>query len=202
MFTSLSRYWRNAARIALIPALVLTFACSVDQTREAKAPDVDVDVDPGQLPAYDVDWADVDVGTTERTVMVPEIEFKREKATVNVPYIDINAPGKNREERTITVEAEVPNRGYELSIREIRAVGNQLWVVSELKEAGVKSGGPTRVSDQVVVNVPDDLNIHKVIIGERPEGSYNQEHTFYGSRADFEAKLPSSKGRVLYQRNS
>ncbi len=41
--------------------------CSVEPTRQGKAPDVDVDLDSGRLPRYDVKWADVDVGTRTST---------------------------------------------------------------------------------------------------------------------------------------
>ena len=83
-------------------------SCTVDKTQSAKAPDVDVDVDPGRWPKYNVKWADVDVGTTTKTVTVPKLEWKREQTQIQVPYIDINPGGGSREERTITVELEVP----------------------------------------------------------------------------------------------
>ena len=61
-------------------------------------------MDAGRWPKYDVNWADVDVGTTTKTVTVPKLEGKREQVKVQVPYIDIKGPGSvAREERTITV---------------------------------------------------------------------------------------------------
>lgn len=45
-------------------------ACDVDQTQEGEMPEVQVEE--GQLPAYDVDAADIEV--TEDTVTVPDID--------------------------------------------------------------------------------------------------------------------------------
>lgn len=181
-----------------------TSGCTAEKTQSAKAPDVDVDVDPGQWPKYNVKWADVDVGTTTRTITVPKLEWRREQTEVQVPYIDIKAPGAgNREERTISVELEVPSRNYDLRIREVRAVGDELWVISELNQTGgTAQGGYGRVSDQVVVNAPEDLQIRKVIIGQRPDGVYNQQYTFYSDRTALQQRMPRDGGRVLYQRNA
>ncbi len=81
-------------------AVVLS-GCDVEQTREAKLPDVDVEG--GQAPAYDVDAPDVDVGTQERTVTVPDVDVdvNKEKRTVTVPDIDVKraeAEGDPRDE--------------------------------------------------------------------------------------------------------
>ena len=57
-------------------APVLAFglaACSVEQTEEGEVPDVDVEG--GALPEYDVDAADVDVGTDTATVTVPDVDI-------------------------------------------------------------------------------------------------------------------------------
>ncbi len=56
----------------LAPLAIGLAACDVDQTREAELPEVDVQG--GQMPAYDVETADVDVGTEERTVTVPDVD--------------------------------------------------------------------------------------------------------------------------------
>jgi hypothetical protein len=52
-------------------ALALT-SCNVRQTQEAKAPEVEVK--DGQMPKYDVDTADVSVGTEKREVTVPDVD--------------------------------------------------------------------------------------------------------------------------------
>jgi len=59
-------------------------ACDVEQTEEGSMPDIDVEG--GNLPEYDVDAADVDVGTKTETVEVP---------TISVEEADAGAPGEN-----------------------------------------------------------------------------------------------------------
>ncbi len=66
--------------------------CDVEKTREGEMPDVNVDVEPGQAPAYDVDAPDVDVTTEERTVTVPDIDVTTEEETITVPDVDITLP--------------------------------------------------------------------------------------------------------------
>ncbi|HVR96768.1 MAG TPA: hypothetical protein VMW27_09150 [Thermoanaerobaculia bacterium] len=60
----------------LLAALLLTLGtgCRVQQTEEGKMPDVDVSAEGGKLPEYDVDAADVDVKTEERTIKVPDVD--------------------------------------------------------------------------------------------------------------------------------
>ena len=49
-------------------------ACNVDQTQEGELPDVDVNASGGQMPEFDVDGPEVNVGTENRTVEVPTID--------------------------------------------------------------------------------------------------------------------------------
>ena len=49
-------------------------ACDVDQTKEAKAPEVDVTG--GQMPEYNVTTPDVNVTTEKKTVEVPTVSVK------------------------------------------------------------------------------------------------------------------------------
>ncbi len=74
----------------MLLALLAFASCEVKQTEEGKLPDVETE--PGKLPEYDVDWADVDVGTTTRTVKVPKVVVVMEEEEVNVPYIDVKMP--------------------------------------------------------------------------------------------------------------
>ena len=63
--------------LALLAGTALTFAlygCDVDQTKEGKMPDVDVNVTEGQLPEYDIDTPDVDIKMEEKTIEVPDID--------------------------------------------------------------------------------------------------------------------------------
>lgn len=62
----------------LVGASCLVFAaCDVDQTKEAKLPEVDVDVNAseGQLPEFNVQGPDVEVGTVNKTVEVPTVDI-------------------------------------------------------------------------------------------------------------------------------
>lgn len=65
--------------IALVAAATLAFglaACDVDQTEEGELPEIEG----GNLPEYDVEAPDVDVGTKEVTVEVPTIDVDTEDA--------------------------------------------------------------------------------------------------------------------------
>ena len=66
--------------IAIAALLVLggIYMVDIDQTAEGSLPDVDIAVESGSMPEYDVDVGDIDVGT--------------EEVTVNVPTIDIESP--------------------------------------------------------------------------------------------------------------
>ena len=51
-------------------------ACDVDQTKEAKAPDVDVNVSGGQAPEFNVTGPEVNVGMENKTIQVPDVDVK------------------------------------------------------------------------------------------------------------------------------
>lgn len=62
---------KRIAALFMVPALAFGLsACSVEQTEEGEMPEVEG----GQLPEYDVDAADVDVGTDTSTVVVPDVD--------------------------------------------------------------------------------------------------------------------------------
>jgi len=58
-----------------VGCLALT-GCDVDQTKEAKVPDVDVNVSGGQLPEYNVQGPTVNIGTENKTIQVPTVDVK------------------------------------------------------------------------------------------------------------------------------
>ena len=58
-------------------------ACDVDQTKEGEMPDVDVNASGGQLPEFNVEGPEVNVGTENKTVQVPTVD-------VDVPDEDEN----------------------------------------------------------------------------------------------------------------
>lgn len=185
----------------IMPLLLLLIvvplgACRVEQEESGSLPDVDVDVEPGNLPEYDVEGPDVNVGVTERTVTVPRVVVVQEEETVEVPYIDVDMPGVDQVERTITPEVEVPSDGYDLAIQGVYAVDDELWVVSTLEEVDAEAPAATvRVSDRVVLNAPD-MPVRHFIVGERPDGTFNEQYTFISSREEISSQL--NAGRQLY----
>ena len=78
--------------LVLLLAMSLA-ACSVEKTEEGEMPEVSVEG--GNLPEYDVDAADVDVGTQTTTVTVPDVDVSTETTTITTPDIDVNPPSDN-----------------------------------------------------------------------------------------------------------
>ena len=184
-------------------ATLLLTGCSVNQEQPAQAPDVDIDVDPGRWPEYDVNWADVDVGTEQRTITIPVVRVEREQRQVQVPYIRIAPPGGSQtEERTVSLNVDVPHAGYELQIVEVRASGDDLWVIGQLRQTGGASAQVlTRLQDHVVVQAPANLDVRKIVIGERQTGAANGEYTFLPSMEAVADRIPEG-ARTLYRRQS
>jgi hypothetical protein len=181
--------------------VIATAGCAVDQTQGARAPDVDVEVDPGRWPQYDVRWADIDVGTSERSITVPVVRVEKETRTINVPYIDINPPGaRDRAERALSIEVDVPHSGYEVQVVEVRASGDDLWVIGQLRETATPSAQTrTRVSDRVIINAPRDLDVRTIVVGEQPDGN---EHLRFVESMDAVQQIVPNDARVLYRRNA
>jgi hypothetical protein len=71
---------KNALKLLAIAACSLGIAgCDVDQTKEGDMPEVDVNVSGGQLPEFNVQGPDVDVGTVNKTIEVPTIDVDTPK---------------------------------------------------------------------------------------------------------------------------
>jgi len=63
------------------PLMAIPFVgCKVEQTRE------------GQLPAYDVDPAEIEIGTEKVDVKVPDVDVDMEEREITVPDVDVNMP--------------------------------------------------------------------------------------------------------------
>lgn len=79
---------KYATALILVPAIAFgVAACDVQKTQEGELPEVEVKG--GQVPKFDVDVGEVEVGT--------------EKKEITVPTIDIQTPAEERaEERTGT----------------------------------------------------------------------------------------------------
>ena len=77
------------AALAALAAYALGLL-DVDAEGELKTPQVEIKG--GEVPSFDVDAADIDVGTTNATVEVPKIET--EKTKVEVPTITVDKADK------------------------------------------------------------------------------------------------------------
>lgn len=107
--------------------------------------------------------------------------------------------GGEKVERTLLVEAEVEDEEHTMEIKQIWATGKNLNVISELKSTGKSIGNQKmRVSDQVSLNAPEDLNVRYYIIGKRLNRVFNSQHTYVDSMADLEDKIGEHK--VIYSR--
>ncbi len=74
------------AVIAIIAAFAFGLI-DIDQTKETKVPEVKVEG--GQAPAFDVDTADVNVGTKKTDITVPKVEVGTTKEAIDVPTVDV-----------------------------------------------------------------------------------------------------------------
>lgn len=167
--------------ILLSLSIAMLSACNVKKEEKGEMPELDVAVtaDAGELPEYNVNWADVDVGTTTETLEIPKVVVVMEEETVEVPFIDVDMPdGGEKSKRTIMVEAEVADKEHNLEIVEIWAAGDQLYVVSKLEATDTSIGDKTmRISDQVSLNAPE-LRVKHYIMGKRPEKVFNTQYDY------------------------
>lgn len=62
------------AAIAVIAAIGLFYMVDVEQTQQARLPDVDVQVEGGQMPKADVRTGSIQTGEEDVTITVPTIE--------------------------------------------------------------------------------------------------------------------------------
>jgi hypothetical protein len=190
-------------RLLFIPfaaLLVLPVGCRIEQERAAELPDVNVQVEPGQLPKYDIKGPDVNVRTVEETIVVPQVKIVQEKQTVQVPYIDVNLPGVERRRQTLTAEVTAPSAGYNLQIQDVYVVNDQVWVVARLNESDPNAPKtPVNVSDRIVLNAPE-MPVRYYIVGERPVGDAGNQYTFVENRQSIEDQLAS--GQQLYSRQT
>lgn len=182
-------------------AVAVLASCKVEKEKSGELPDVDVDMDvdaeSGSLPEYDVDWAEVNVGTTTKMVKVPKIVVVMEEEEVEVPVIDVDMPG-DKMERTLMVEAEVSGNEHAIDIQEIRANNNKLYVISTLEEMETSLGDKTlRIQDQVELNAPD-LDVKHIIVGTKADRIFNNNYTYVNSMGDVDAMTENAK--VIYKK--
>lgn len=72
--------WKALRLFGVGLAVLALGACDIDQTEEGEMPDVDVSVEDGNMPEYDVDGPEVEVGTQQDTVIV------------ETPTVDVDLP--------------------------------------------------------------------------------------------------------------
>lgn len=65
---------RNSLLLTAIGTSLVLTACDVDVKDKGKMPDVDVSVEEGRMPDVDVRGPDIDVGTKEKVITVPDID--------------------------------------------------------------------------------------------------------------------------------
>lgn len=186
--------------VSSLAILFILSSCNVKKEESGALPEVDVDVDAeaGKLPEYEVNWADIDVGTKTRTVEVPKVMVVMEEEEVEVPYITMDMPNEENEERTLTVEAEVSDREHDLEIQQIRAADRRLYVVSKLEELETDLQGKTvRIQDQVDINAPD-LDVKHIIVGEKADRVFNNSYKYVNSMEEVDSMLPEAE--VIYSR--
>lgn len=195
---------KNLFAIALLMFFGLS-ACNVQKEDEGELPEVDIDTEAGELPEYDVNWADVDVKTRTKTVTVPKVVVVQEEKEVEVPVLDVDAPGENvkdnaKKERSISVEAEVTGKMHELRIQKVYADDDDLYVIAYLKQTDKDlKDQRVRVSDQIVLNVQEGVDIDRYIIGDRPSGAFNDQYEYFSSEQELMDELDDD-AKEIYSR--
>jgi hypothetical protein len=181
--------------IGLLSIVAILSSCDIDQKKEMKLPEVDVDIDAeaGQLPTFDVDWADVNVGMRTDTITVPKVVVVMEEVEVEIPYIDVDMPDDEddavKEEQTLMVEVEVEGNEHTIDIKDIWVRGDNLIVVSELEATNTSLGDQKlRVSDQVTLNAPE-MNVRYYIVGEKPNRVFNNRYKYFKDMDALKAKV-------------
>ena len=84
-------YWKRPVLLTCM-AIAALIGCDVDKTQEGKMPQVHVTE--GQLPKYDVDGPEVEVGSTTKEVEVPDVDVDvhTDKKQMEVPTVDVKMP--------------------------------------------------------------------------------------------------------------
>ncbi len=178
--------------------MIMTTSCNIDKKGQTELPEVDVDVEEGNLPEFDVNWADIDVSTATRTVEVPKVVIVMEEEEVEVPTIDIDMPNEDKFEQDLVVEAEVEGVEHDIEIQEIRATNKRLYVIATLEELQTDIGDKTmRVQDQVTLNAPD-LDVKYIIVGKKPNRIFNNRNMYVATMNDLPANVKDAE--VIYKR--
>mgnify|MGYP001024303779 CR=1 FL=1 len=169
--------------------------CDVDKTADGDMPEIDVDYEEGELPEYDVEMADVDVGTTTETVEVPKVRVVVEEEEVEVPYVDFDMPDDDMDERkmrqTITAKVNAPGSGYDLNITGAYYSDDEIVVLSEIvrTSSSVQSQRGVPLKDSIVINAPEADIVHYVVAPSNEFNGDDGDYQFEMNRRDFDVAL-------------
>lgn len=176
-------------------------SCSSEKMQEPRFANVNLGVSGVELPSFDINWADVIIGTRTERVYVPRIKVSvdEEDEEMDVPYLDVDIPGGGpKEELTISVEADIKDEIFDLDITMVYAKGHRLNVISELRPTGKRvEGVKMRVFDLIVINAPE-LDVKYYVVGERPPGHLNKKYSYISSIDDISQKLIG--GTLIYRK--
>jgi hypothetical protein len=82
--------------IAVIALLAIAagavYMVDVEETQEARIPDVNITTEGGQMPKYDARVGDVEVREEQAEVTVPDVDVNMEEQTVDVPTLNVTPP--------------------------------------------------------------------------------------------------------------
>lgn len=65
---------KNVFKVLAGASLLVMGACDVDQTKEGNLPDIDVNATGGDLPEFEVEGPQVNVGTENKVIQVPTVD--------------------------------------------------------------------------------------------------------------------------------
>ena len=81
------------AGLVAVAAIGFTiYMVDIEQTEEARLPDVDVTVEGGNMPEFQATTGSVSVDQEEVEVTVPKLRVTTEEETVTVPEINVTPP--------------------------------------------------------------------------------------------------------------
>ncbi len=81
------------AAVAFVAAAA--YMIDIDQTQEARLPDVSIDVEEGTLPEFEVNTGSISVDQETVEVEVPKVKVTTETEMVDVPTINVEPAREN-----------------------------------------------------------------------------------------------------------
>lgn len=80
---------------AVIVIAIGVYMIDIDQTEQARLPDVELKVDGGNLPKFDANVGSVSITEEEVSVEVPEVKVTTEEKTFKVPGLKVTPPAND-----------------------------------------------------------------------------------------------------------